>query len=51
MAQSEALRFSNVRGVAGAILTPIMAASRQRFHSGQLQLITYSSHMSKDQFP
>jgi hypothetical protein len=51
LAQSEALRFSNVRGVAGAILTPIMAASRRHFHSGQLQLITYSSHMSMDQFP
>jgi hypothetical protein len=51
LAQSEALRFSNVRGVAGAIPTPIMAASRGHLHSGQLQLITYSSHMSMDQFP
>src|SRR5208337_430946 len=51
LAQSEALPFSNVHGVAGAVLTPIMAASRRHFHSGQLQLITYSSRMSMNQFP
>ncbi len=44
LAQSEALRFSDLRGVAGAILTPIVPVYRRHFLPGQLQFITASTY-------
>ncbi len=44
LAQSEALRFSDLRRVAGAILTPIVPVYRRHFHPGQLQFITTGSY-------
>ncbi len=43
-AQSEPLRFSDLRRVAGAILTPIVPVYRRHFYPGQLQFITTSTY-------
>lgn len=44
LAQSDALRFSNLRRVAGAVLTPLTPVYRRHFHPGHLEFITTRSH-------